>query len=92
MDDQKHGQGDAGTDKDMAERLSRDPHSREARLDTALDESMDASDPPSSTQPIHNHDPAPSSGYDPDREAELTKHKGDGSEEHAEESQRQQDA
>ncbi|MBY8827234.1 hypothetical protein [Hephaestia mangrovi] len=59
---------DAGQDEAINQRLERNPESKEARLDTALDESMDASDPPSSTQPVHNHDPAPSSGYDPDAE------------------------
>ena len=38
------------------------------RLDNALDESMDASDPPSSTQPVHRNDPLPSSGYDAEAE------------------------
>lgn len=55
---------DAGHDESIAERLERNPESKEARLDRALDESMDASDPPASTQPVHNHGPAPSSGYD----------------------------
>ena len=60
---------DAGQDDSISRRLERDPESKEARLDTALDESMDASDPPSSTQPVHNHHPAPSSGYDLEAEA-----------------------
>ena len=60
--------GDAGQDESIRRRLRRDPESRDARLDTGLDESMDASDPPSSTQPVHNHGPAPSSGYDADAE------------------------
>ncbi len=57
-------QGDAGQDESIADRLQRDPSSKEARLDRGLDESMDASDPPASTQPVHNQGPAPSSGYD----------------------------
>lgn len=61
-------QKDAGHDESIAERLEKNPESKEARLDRALDESMDASDPPASTQPIHNHQPAPSSGYDADAE------------------------
>lgn len=61
---------DAGADASIAERLERNPESKEARLDRALDESMDASDPPSSTQPVHSHDPAPSSGYDEAAEKE----------------------
>ncbi|MES2336682.1 MAG: hypothetical protein V4537_01145 [Pseudomonadota bacterium] len=61
-------QKDAGHDESIAERLERNPASKEARLDRALDESMDASDPPSSTQPIHNHQAPPSSGYDEEAE------------------------
>jgi len=61
---------DAGTDESIAERLERNPESKEARLDRALDESMDASDPPASTQPVHNNGPAPSSGYDEAAEKE----------------------
>jgi len=61
------GKSDAGQDESINDRLRRNPESKEARLDTALDESMDASDPPSSTQPVHNQ-PAPSSGFDPEAE------------------------
>lgn len=62
------GSADAGTDSSIVERLERNPESKEARLDRALDESMDASDPPSSTQPVHNQGPPESSGYDPEAE------------------------
>jgi hypothetical protein len=86
MEDPGKVKTDAGRDKDIAERLERNPESKEARLDNALDESMDASDPPSSTQPVHNQGPAPSSGYDEEREA-----KGSAGS-HAEEAERQQDA
>lgn len=89
MDDARKVTPDAGQDKDIVERLKRNPESKEARLDTALDESMDASDPPSSTQPVHNHGPAPSSGFDEKKEAAL---KGDEKGEHAKEAERQQDA
>lgn len=41
----------------------------DARLDRGLDESMDASDPISATQP-GSDGPAPSSGYDAQKEAE----------------------
>lgn len=67
---------DAGTDESIAKRLYANPESKEARLDRGLDESMDASDPPASTQPVHSHgssDPAPSSGYDEKAEARLAK-------------------
>lgn len=73
-DDTPPTRADAGTDESIAERLERDPSSKQARLDRALDESMDASDPPATTQPVHNHDPAPSSGYD--EEAERKRQSG----------------
>lgn len=63
--------GDAGHDKSIGRRLEKNPDSKDARLDNALDESMDASDPPSSTQPVHHDGPAKSSGYDEDAEKRL---------------------
>lgn len=48
--------GDAGDDEAIAERLEKNPESKEARLDRGLDESMDASDPPASVQPVHRND------------------------------------
>jgi hypothetical protein len=65
------GSADAGTDRSIVERLERNPESKEARLDRALDESMDASDPPASTQPIHNHSLPESSGYNEKAEEKL---------------------
>lgn len=65
----QHPRQRAGQDESIARRLERDPESVDARLDNALDESMDASDPPASTQPVHSTEPAPSSGYDPEAEA-----------------------
>lgn len=62
---------DAGTDESIAQRLERNPESKEARLDRALDESMDASDPPASTQPVHSHAIPESSGYDQKAEEKL---------------------
>ena len=38
---------DAGRDASIAKRLEKNPSSTEAQLDNGLDESMDASDPPS---------------------------------------------
>ena len=58
---------DAGRDKSIAKRLGKHPESQDAQLDNALDESMDASDPPSNTQPGHS-DAAPSSGFDEEAE------------------------
>lgn len=72
MDDDTK-RGDAGTDESIAERLEKNPESKQARLDRALDESMDASDPPSGTQPVHSHAAPDSTGYDSEREAELAK-------------------
>ncbi|WP_174286144.1 hypothetical protein [Sphingomonas bacterium] len=61
----------AGQDKSIAERLERNPASVDAKLDNGLDESMDASDPPSVTQPSGTTDAPPSSGYDQEAEKAL---------------------
>ncbi len=63
-------QGDAGSDKSIEKRLKKDPTSEDAKLDRGLDESMDASDPPSATQPGDNGEPPRSSGFDEEAEAE----------------------
>ena len=64
--------GDAGTDSSIEERLEKNPASKQARLDRAHDESMDASDPPATTQPVHSHQPLPSSsGYDEEKERKI---------------------
>ena len=70
-EDITEGRGDAGQDKSIEKRLEKHPESKEARLDRGLDESMDASDPPASTQPVHSHEPPKSSGYDEDAEKKL---------------------
>ena len=67
-------QADAGQDKSITKRLEKNPSSNDARLDNALDESMDASDPLASTQPVGSNEPAPSSGYDPEAEAKRIGH------------------
>lgn len=67
----EHKRGDAGTDVSIQERLEKNPESKQARLDCALDESMDASDPPATTQPIHSHQPPESSGFDVEKEKAL---------------------
>ncbi len=69
---------DAGTDESIARRLEKNPESKEARLDAALDQSMDASDPPASTQPVHSHEPPESSGYDAKAEKRLAAGKPQG--------------
>ncbi|WP_380787523.1 hypothetical protein [Sphingomonas sp. R86521] len=63
---------DAGQDKSIAKRLQKNPDSADARLDNALDESMDGSDPPAQTQPGASTDAPDSSGYDPEAEKGLT--------------------
>jgi hypothetical protein len=67
--------GDAGQDRSIEKRLEKHPESKEARLDRGLDESMDASDPPASTQPVHQHHPPASSGYDEEAERKLAEQK-----------------
>jgi hypothetical protein len=61
---------DAGQDASIQRRLERDPENKQAQLDNALDESMDASDPPATTLPTQN-EPAPSSGFDEEAEKRL---------------------
>ena len=57
--------GDAG-----AGGSGKDTSDSDAKLDRGLDESMDASDPPSAVQP-GTDGPAPSSGYDAQQEAKV---------------------
>jgi hypothetical protein len=64
---------DAGQDASIQRRLERDPANPQAQLDNALDESMDASDPPATTQP-GSGEPAPSSGFD--EQAERARQRG----------------
>jgi len=58
---------DATDDK----RLRNNPSSEDAKLDVALDESFPTSDAPSNTQPGKGKDPAPSSGYDEEKEERM---------------------
>lgn len=60
----------AGQDKSIEKRLKKDPQNEDAQLDRGLDESMDASDPPSATQPGNSGEPPKSSGFDEAAEAE----------------------
>jgi hypothetical protein len=60
---------DAGQDESIAKRLERNPNNQDAALDEGLDESMDASDPISTTQPGRGGDLPESSGYDAEAEA-----------------------
>jgi hypothetical protein len=60
---------DAGDSK----ALRRNPSDDDAKLDIALDESFPTSDAPSNTQPGKGKDPAPSSGYDEEKEKAIAK-------------------
>jgi hypothetical protein len=50
-------------DKELENKLKRNPDDQDAKADVGSDESMDASDPSSATQPGQNDDPVPSSGF-----------------------------
>lgn len=53
----------ADPDVDLERKLRRNPHDGDAKIDVGSDESMDASDPPSSSQPGRADGPVPSSGF-----------------------------
>ena len=59
-----HPRQTAGQDPAIADRLARHPHNADAKLDEALDETMDASDPPALTQPRRADPPADPSDAD----------------------------
>jgi hypothetical protein len=48
---------------ELEHKLRREPDNLDAKADVGSDESMDASDPPASSQPGQNDDPVPSSGF-----------------------------
>ena len=48
---------------ELEKKLKRHPDDLDAKVDVGSDESMDASDPPSSSQPGQKDDPVPSSGF-----------------------------
>jgi hypothetical protein len=48
---------------DLEKKLKRDPDDLDAKVDVGSDESMDASDPPSTSQPGQKDDPVPSSSF-----------------------------
>jgi len=48
---------------ELEKKLKRDPENLDAKVDVGSDESMDASDPSSASQPGQKDDPVPSSGY-----------------------------
>ena len=49
--------------KELENKLQKNPKDSDAKADVGSDESMDASDPPSSTQPGRDDEPVPSSGF-----------------------------
>ena len=53
----------APPERDLERKLKLNPHDDDAKADVGSDESMDASDPPSATQPGRSDEPAPSSGF-----------------------------
>jgi hypothetical protein len=53
----------APPERDLERKLKRNPDDLDAKVDVGSDESMDASDPPVTSQPGQNDDPAPSSGF-----------------------------
>ena len=53
----------APPEKELEEKLKKDPSCEQAKADVGSDESMDASDPPAATQPGGGGEPAPSSGF-----------------------------
>ena len=48
---------------ELEKKLKRDPENLDAKVDVGSDESMDASDPSSASQPGQKDDPVPSSGF-----------------------------
>ena len=50
-------------ERELEHKLKRDPHDENLKADVGSDESMDASDPSSATQPGGKDEPAPSSGF-----------------------------
>jgi hypothetical protein len=52
--------------QDLEHKLQNNPDDSDTKVDVGSDESMDASDPPASSQPGRSDDPVPSSGF-PDK-------------------------
>ena len=53
----------APPEQELETEVRENPDDEDAKVDLGSDESMDASDPPSSSQPGSGGEPAPSSGY-----------------------------
>lgn len=50
-------------ERELERKLKRNPDDDDAKVDVGSDESMDASDPSSASQPGQKDDPVPSSGF-----------------------------
>ena len=57
----------APPERELERKLKRNPDDPDAKADVGSDESMDASDPSSATQPGQIDEPAPSSGFPENR-------------------------
>ena len=57
----------APPERELERKLKTQPGRPDAKADVGSDESMDASDPPSATQPGETDEPAPSSGFPENR-------------------------
>jgi hypothetical protein len=53
----------APPESDLEQKLQREPENPDAKVDVGSDESMDASDPPSASQPGCGDNPVPSSSF-----------------------------
>ncbi len=53
-------------ERETEQKVKRNPDDTDAKVDLGSDESMDASDPPTASQPGSDREPAPSSGF-PDK-------------------------
>lgn len=49
--------------RELERKLKCNPEDQDAKVDVGSDESMDASDPPASSQPGQKDEPVPSSGF-----------------------------
>lgn len=53
----------ADPERELEHKLRREPGNDDVKIDVGSDESMDASDPPSASQPGSSDEPVPSSGF-----------------------------
>ena len=53
----------AAPEKELEQKLKRDPTDQDAKVDVGSDKSMDASDPSAAAQPGCGDEPVPSSGF-----------------------------